>query len=228
MSWRFRYQHPSLWGFQAKRALDYGCGNLPRNPFMAQELYFADVLDLDELEFESDKERFGDPISSVRYRKITRFEPMPFENNFFNVVTAFDVLEHLSREPRVGANEFISVLNDIHRVLAPGGIFLALTPAFPSSAAFQDPTHVNIITTFTSHYFIGQHAPAKLMGYGLNAHFDLVSQFWNMPFSQITSEYPENLTYRGLKTLTSIPKLRRFISGLRKPTHFVWIFRKPH
>lgn len=208
--------------------MDFGSGTQPRNPFLAQDFYFADILDSEELHLKCELGDLGAPLSSINYRKITRFEPMPFEDNYFDVITAFDVIEHLSRESKIGVNEFISVLNDIHRLLAPGGIFLALTPAFPSSAAFQDPTHVNIITEFTSHYFIGQNAPAKVMGYGFNAHFELVDQFWNLPSSQITRNHPENFSlFRNLRILTSIPKLRRFVSSLRKPTHFVWIFQKP-
>lgn len=44
-------------------------------------------------------------------------------------------------------------MSDIWRVLKPGGIFYARTPAYPSAAAFQDPTHVNIITDQTISYF---------------------------------------------------------------------------
>lgn len=45
-------------------------------------------------------------------------------------------------------------MNEVHRVLKPNGIFLHQTPAYPSTVAFRDPTHVNIITEETiPHYF---------------------------------------------------------------------------
>lgn len=40
-------------------------------------------------------------------------------------------------------------MNEIHRVLAPEGLFFCRVPAFPSTYAFKDPTHVNFITEDT-------------------------------------------------------------------------------
>lgn len=46
--------------------------------------------------------------------------PLPFEENSFDVVFSIYVLEHIT-EP-------LALVAEIHRVLKPGGIFLALTP----------------------------------------------------------------------------------------------------
>jgi hypothetical protein len=40
-------------------------------------------------------------------------------------------------------------MNEIFRTLKPGGIFFSKTPAYPISAVFSDPTHVNNITADT-------------------------------------------------------------------------------
>jgi 2-polyprenyl-3-methyl-5-hydroxy-6-metoxy-1,4-benzoquinol methylase len=69
---------------------------------------------------------------------------LPFKNNFFDVVTAFDVIEHVK--------DYKKAIKNIFRVLKPNGIFLLSTPIevkgffkkFPS--ADKDTTHV---TTFT-------------------------------------------------------------------------------
>ena len=42
-------------------------------------------------------------------------------------------------------NTFIDFMDEIHRVLKPGGFLFHSTPAYPSPAAFQGPIHVNII-----------------------------------------------------------------------------------
>ena len=70
-------------------------------------------------------------------------------------------------------------MNEIYRVLKPGGIFLHVTPAFPSPEAFQDPTHVNIITenTFPC-YFCNPNPDAKNLGYGFTGDFELIDQRW--------------------------------------------------
>lgn len=62
----------------------------------------------------------------------------------FDCVTAHDLIEYI---PRVSINQagtafpFVELMNEIHRVLKPGGYFLSRTPAHPSLEAFQDPTN---------------------------------------------------------------------------------------
>ena len=57
-------------------------------------------------------------------------------------------------------------MDEIWRVLAPGGLLYAVTPAYPHAEAFQDPTHVNIITDHTHDYFCGAKPLARMYGFG--------------------------------------------------------------
>ena len=50
-------------------------------------------------------------------------------------------------------NTFIDLMDEIHRVLKPGGFLFHSTPAYPSPAAFQGPIHVNIIAEEAPMYF---------------------------------------------------------------------------
>ena len=64
-------------------------------------------------------------------------EPIPFYNNFFYYVTAFDFLEHI---PRVlyAPKRMNSFVNLIYRVLncsEGSGLFYSKTPCFPFAAA---------------------------------------------------------------------------------------------
>ena len=61
------------------------------------------------------------------------------------------------------------VLTEVQRVLAPGGRFYALTPAYPAAEAFADPTHVNIVTEQTHTYFCGEEPLGRM--YGFNGSF---------------------------------------------------------
>jgi SAM-dependent methyltransferase len=65
---------------------------------------------------------------------------------------------------------FVQLMTEIHRVLKPGGLLLAVTPAFPYPEAFQDPTHVNILTTRSGRYFCGKNPAASV--YGFLGHFE--------------------------------------------------------
>jgi SAM-dependent methyltransferase len=91
-------------------------------------------------------------------------------------------MEHIPRNawPQGKARPaFLELMNEIHRVLKPGGLLLHSTPAFPAKEAFQDPTHVNILTEDTMPcYFCEPNNLAKKLGYGFNGSFELVEQRW--------------------------------------------------
>jgi SAM-dependent methyltransferase len=149
------------------RTLDLGCGANMRNPFAASDVYGVDVR--------------GDLPQGVRQANLSN-EDIPFEDDFFDFCTAFDVLEHIPRSSWTQGNErtaFIELINEIYRVLKPGGLFLHSTPAYPSKEAFQDPTHVNIITEDTFPlYFCEPVSWARNLGYGFTGRFELVDQRW--------------------------------------------------
>ena len=70
---------------------------------------------------------------------------------------------------------FVEVMNEIYRVLKPGGVFLSFTPAFPAAAAWRDPTHVNIITDETFPlYFDDKLRLASV--YGFTGYFKILKQ----------------------------------------------------
>ena len=50
------------------------------------------------------------------------------------MIRAHDFLEHVVDK--------IALINEIYRLLAPGGLLLSMTPSTDGRGAFQDPTHV--------------------------------------------------------------------------------------
>lgn len=59
---------------------------------------------------------------------------LPLEAGSVGVIRAVDFLEHVVDK--------IGLINELHRLLAPGGMLLSLTPSTDGRGAFQDPTHV--------------------------------------------------------------------------------------
>ncbi|AMC34804.1 methyltransferase domain-containing protein [Janthinobacterium sp. B9-8] len=149
------------------RSLDLGCGPAPKNPFNADELFGIDVReDLD---------------ANIKRADLV-IEPIPFESDYFEYVTAHDFLEHI---PRIiyaphRRNAFVELMNEIYRVLKVGGQFLSFTPAYPHPEAFRDPTHVNIITdqTFQAYF---DNVNRWAAGYGFNGAFEIKLQEWRGP-----------------------------------------------
>ena len=102
--------------------------------------------------------------------------PIPFPEAYFDSVSAFDFLEHVPRvlpaaDGRSTILPFVRLMNEVWRVLVPGGRFYAVTPAVPSLEAFSDPTHVNYVTELTHDYFCGEQPGGR--AYGFIGRFDL-------------------------------------------------------
>ena len=62
---------------------------------------------------------------------------LPFEDGSIEEVRAFDFLEHIP------IGKTIYVIEEIWRVLVPGGLLEHLTPSTDGRGAFQDPTHLS-------------------------------------------------------------------------------------
>jgi SAM-dependent methyltransferase len=119
------------------KSLDIGSGLKPKNPFYVKEVIGVDVRNYD--------------LEKV-YKCDLNYESLPFDNECFDIVTAFDILEHVSRVLTIdGCTEFpfVRLMNEIWRVLKVNGYFYSSTPCFPMKECFQDPTHVNFMTEDT-------------------------------------------------------------------------------
>jgi SAM-dependent methyltransferase len=155
-------------------ALDLGCGKTPRNSFKASELF---GLDID----------YGLDDSKKIFPCNLGIDKIPFPDQSFDFVTAHDLIEHIPRIIYISGERytpFIFLMSEILRVLKKDGIFLSNTPAYPSSSAFSDPTHVNIITTHTFKlYFASPFNWAERYGFTVNhakiGHFELITQGWH-------------------------------------------------
>jgi SAM-dependent methyltransferase len=71
--------------------------------------------------------------------------PWPLPRGHFDYVWALDVVEHLADVP--------AFMEDVHAVLAPGGIVEITTPHFSCPNAYTDPTHRHHLGYFSFDYF---------------------------------------------------------------------------
>lgn len=71
--------------------------------------------------------------------------PWPFEDDSFDEIHAFEVLEHLGRQG--DWQTFFAHFSEIHRILKPGGVLVATVPMWDSPWAWGDPGHTRVITS---------------------------------------------------------------------------------
>ena len=146
----------------SSKHLDLGSGRNPRNPFSADELFGVDIIEI------------NDTMLNFVYKKCNLCtETLPFEDNFFDSVSAYDLFEHITRvhmENGITQFPFVNSMSEIYRVLKPNGELYAITPVYPKESAFVDPTHVNFISKNSYKYFISPHNWAKM--YGFNGSFE--------------------------------------------------------
>jgi SAM-dependent methyltransferase len=187
------------------RHLDLGCGPVPRNPYQRDELFGVDLS--------------GSPDGGPIRRANLVMQPIPFADNSFESVSAYDFLEHV---PRVmptadGHNTrfpFIELMNEVWRVLKPGGMLYAITPVYPGKAAFQDPTHVNIMTVDTHTYFTRPQKMAAM--YGFTGDFEARRVQLTRPNPQVAFITPPAGWWEKLRLAH---RIRRGACG-----HLIWEF----
>ncbi len=221
---------PSGFAWASGTSVDLGAGRFPRNPLRARTLVAVDIFE-------------GAPFEAsnhVEYRRATPGDALPIEDGEADCCTAFDFIEHIPRFDRLAdgtaVNPFIELMNEVCRILRPGGLFIAVTPCFPRDAAFVDPTHVNTITTGTHEYFSG-HMHARSLGYRFTGEFDCLAAEW-LPTSSTLWECVDLCDRGGPDPLEAaesssliVKKLARSSIGWRitgrRPFHFLWVLSKP-
>ncbi len=117
---------------QGKKVLDVGCGNAYGTALMAQTAKEIVGLDYDLNTVEANKSTYKS-INNITFKQ-SSIPPIPYEDGSFDVITAFQFIEHIEAR-----KEF---LKECLRVLKHGGTLLVTTPNVKKSLA-RNPFHVH-------------------------------------------------------------------------------------
>lgn len=127
-------------GLRTGRILDIGCGSFPY--FLAhtafQEKFAVDQLPIAEQTAAQLQIQFH-PLD------LNKKPSLPFEDNFFHVVTLLAVVEHL--DPASMAILFA----ETYRVLRPGGMVIITTPAAWSDGLLKFMANVSLVSAEEIH-----------------------------------------------------------------------------
>lgn len=87
--------------------------------------------------------------------------PWPFEDNAFDRVDAYEILEHLGQQGDAAA--FFRDFSEIWRILKPGGFLGATCPSWRSIWAWGDPSHRRVLCS-GSLVFLDQNEYTRQVG----------------------------------------------------------------
>jgi len=75
--------------------------------------------------------------------------PWPYEDNFFDTITADNILEHLGQDPKV----FTNIMKEMYRVSKHNAEWVICFPHHRCDLAYDDYTHVRALTEKTFRMF---------------------------------------------------------------------------
>ncbi len=130
--------------------LDFGCGDGKCFDFLInKKLSKSNIYGLDASKLRIERcHKIG--WDNAKYLKPGN--DLPFDNNFFDIISLIEVIEHIPR------NQINKLLNEIQRVIKPTGSLILTTPNYPIKRFydfvdafthrnwrrfFDDPTHVS-------------------------------------------------------------------------------------
>jgi len=97
------------------RILDVGCGS---QPYFLSHTSFREKYAIDQLTPVGGGENIA-----FHTLDLNASPKLPYDDGFFHVVTMLAVVEHLN------PSSLVQLFREIHRVLVPGGLLVATTPA---------------------------------------------------------------------------------------------------
>jgi SAM-dependent methyltransferase len=116
--------------------------------------------------------------------------PWPFNDDTFDRIDAYEVLEHLGRQGDF--HGFFRDFGELWRILKPGGFLAATCPSYRSMWAWGDPSHTRILTS-GSLVFLDQQEYRKQIGKTTMSDFRFC---WQGDFERVVvQEDDEHLSF---------------------------------
>ncbi|MFQ5453208.1 MAG: methyltransferase domain-containing protein, partial [Candidatus Zixiibacteriota bacterium] len=194
-----------------KFVLEVGCGTGYGTHMLSERCRSIIGVDISREAVEYAVKNYSNP--NLEYKVIPSIEksPLPFESNLFDVVVSFQVIEHI--------NEAGTCLQEIHRVLKPGGTVIIATPdrstrLFPFQKpwnAFHVHEYSDAELTELIHIFFKTVRMLKMGGdwklFGIEQSRVRKMKWLSLPFT--LPVIPETVRQKVLKYIMSVKRKRQ-------------------
>jgi 2-polyprenyl-3-methyl-5-hydroxy-6-metoxy-1,4-benzoquinol methylase len=136
-----------------ERLLDIGCGSYP---FFLASTRFAEKWGVDQVFDTEVRLELGHEHVNLLPFDAQRDATLPFPADHFSVVTMLAVFEHIAMD------SLVLLLTDIHRVLKPGGLYIATTPAYWTAGLLTTLAAVRLVSSEEIHEHKGAYRHADI------------------------------------------------------------------
>lgn len=114
------------------RELLIGCGSRREKVLYLENREFSDLVTLD-----INPDHKPDVVWDLNEL------PLPFDDDSFDEIHAYEVLEHTGRQGDY--KFFFAQFSEFWRILKPGGFLMATCPSWKSPWAWGDPSHTRVL-----------------------------------------------------------------------------------
>ncbi len=165
--------------------LDLACGNNKREDFKG-----IDIVKTDSTDYVFDLQQYPWPIESESVEEINcshYIEHIKHDNvaldikNILDKCSTFEEFKEKINSPEFlqPKDGFIKFMNEIYRILKPGGKVHIVAPYYASMRAIGDPTHIRSIGDSTCWYLSKDWMNGnKLQHYGMDCNFDVKISYY--------------------------------------------------
>ncbi len=120
------------------KILDIGSGAYP---FFLLTTTFSEKFGIDKTFPVSSREGFSDHTLALIQHDIESTEPLPFVNDYFDVITMLAVFEHITPQ------RLPEVFRDVYRILKKGGLLVITTPASWTSSILKGMALLGLVSS---------------------------------------------------------------------------------
>lgn len=181
--------------------IDLACGDNKREDYIG-----IDKIKTASTDYVWDLEVFPWPIESDSVEEINcshYIEHIPHQNprkeieKVLNESSSFEEFKKKFKEKEEEKDGFVKFINEVYRILKPGGKVHIVSPYYTSMRAFGDPTHTRYIADSSLWYLSREWMETNnLSHYGLDCDFDVKLSYYITNEMTLKSEHVRNEAFQ--------------------------------